>query len=142
MEKRILILPYRRLRRETEYLIRREHVDKWDEASDICAISMPVGNYTLEEAALHALEATSGFDGKEKDLIRLGIVMADRKTTDVIHLFAIDLSERSGESLPAHYDESGEMTYWAKPDDLMKSIDAGLLAAFARVNFLGQQNNL
>jgi len=93
--KIIVLLPFRRTKPKTEYLLRKEVTPCWSMKQVISSIT---GGYEKSEGikgtAVMELEEEAGYEVKEKDLIPLGTCRGTKSCDTVYHLFAVDLTDK------------------------------------------------
>jgi hypothetical protein len=131
----VVILPFRHHIKKKEYMVRREKISTWDEKSDLCIMLEKIENESPESVALALIEKHSGFTLEESKLIDMGVLASDRTSGDIYHIFSTDLSDRSFEHLPTHF-KNNEFTFWCDEEKVLSSVDAMLIATYARIKFL------
>jgi len=91
--KIVVLLPFRRTKSKTEYLLRKEVTPCWSMQQVISSIT---GGYEkskgIKGTAVMELEEEAGYEVKEKDLIPLGTCRGTKSSDTTYHLFGIDLT--------------------------------------------------
>lgn len=131
---RIVILPFRKKLIGYEFLLRRELIPCWDSHSDICSISSKLINCNPEQTAIDEVKDEAGYEVNLLDLIPLGVVSASKSSDTTYYLYSVDLSAIDSEYA---FDEPKEdISFWGIESDIMKSIDAQLIACYGKLKYL------
>ena len=91
---KVAILPYRRVERTYEFLLRKELTPCWDlEKQFVASITGSVETGNIKKHAVQEIEEEGGYTVKEEDLIELGVVFGSKAMDTVYHIFSVDLTD-------------------------------------------------
>lgn len=131
MANTVILIPYKRKGNHLQLLLKSEFVPGWDAHPDLCGLLYTDAEGPLESAIIKSFKKESSILIEGNELIRLGVCAVKRNSDHMLDLYAVDLSKRSE---PA-FDPEAKLV-WADEERVVESIDAHLLAAYARLKFL------
>lgn len=129
-----LVVPYRKKLGQTQYLLHKELIDKWDQRMDRCGICITGDLETIEKDILAVLEKEHGYIGDLNEMNSLGVCAGDRSTSNTYYLYAIDLSK--AKISDPKLQENAEKHFWASDQVLLESIDAQMITCYAKIQYL------
>jgi 8-oxo-dGTP pyrophosphatase MutT (NUDIX family) len=150
LSRGVAVVPYRHVKdysltelgiTETEYLARFEiHAAHDDFRFEMGAITggydKPNENYA--ECAARELYEEAGYSVEADKLQFIGHVHPSKATDTVMYLYAVDLSDYTGEVVAPVGDgtacEEGGYAKWVRIGDAVKSVDPLFVTAIARIN--------
>lgn len=137
-----IVLPYQKRLNHVHYLIHRELVPAWDEASDLCGIMVQGTEATFDRDIAQYLLETYDVKITSNDLKMLGICATDRHSDHFCYLYAVDLTGRKdlehipNEPTPQLPEDLSRQLFWVEEDILLESLDSQLITCFAKLKHL------
>lgn len=133
----IMVLPYRRRRGHRQYLVENKWMPNWDSQMDTCGIAVYVEDEPVESLLVEMLTHVTGLTLEQEAFRYLGVCHADRFTNTSCQFYAVDLTLHADEAI--FFDESKVSVEWVKAEDIIKSVDAYLHAAYASLQYIFQE---
>lgn len=137
-----LVLPYRKKMGQTHYLLHRELIPNWDQQSDICGLVVEGTPESLETKLVELLNKQYGLAVEANAIRSLGVCASGRDSEDTYYLYGVDVTKVKGvelitaEEAPPADGASADSLFWADAELLLESVDAQLIACYAKVGHL------
>lgn len=130
----VLLLPYRKKMNQLQYLLQKALIPAWDQRKDICGICIQVELENVEVEILNTLKSSFGYIVDPININSLGVCAGDRTTSSTYYLYAVDLSKSKSSDDSLH--EESDLHFWATDLTLLESIDAQLIACYAKIQYI------
>ncbi len=130
----VLLLPYRKKLNQLQYLLQKALIPSWDQRKDICGICFQADIEQIEKAILETLKNDYGYLVDPIHINSLGVCAGDRSTSNTYYLYAVDLSKAKSVDDALH--EESDLHFWATDLTLLESIDAQLIACYAKIQYI------
>lgn len=130
----VLMLPYRKKMNQLQYLLQKALIPQWDQRKDICGICLQVELENVEAEILEVLKNSFGYLVDPININSLGVCAGDRTTSNTYYLYAVDLSKAKSSDDSLH--EDSDLHFWAPDHILLESIDAQLIACYAKIQYI------
>ncbi len=130
----VLMLPYRKKLNQLQYLLQKSLIPEWDQRKDICGISLQVELENVEAEIIEVLISTYGYLVDPININSLGVCAGDRTTSSTYYLYAVDLTKAKSVDDSLH--EDSDLHFWAPAQILLESIDAQLIACYAKIQYI------
>ncbi len=137
--KIISLLPYRKISKGHEFLLRRELTPCWGMQYNISSITGGFeNNLGIKDTAVHELCEEGGYEIQASELIDLGTCFGTKSSDTVYHLFSADLSGKDrgkAEGDGSRLEDEAEC-FWS--DSVKHAVDPLVAIMFVRLN-LGEK---
>lgn len=130
----VLLLPYRKKMNQLQYLLQKALIPQWDQRKDICGISIQAELENVETEILNVLKNSFGYQVDPININSLGVCAGDRTTSNTYYLYAVDLTKAKSTDDSLH--EESDLHFWAPDSILLESIDAQLIACYAKIQYI------
>ena len=130
----VLLLPYRKKLNQIQYLLQKALIPSWDQRKDICGICFQADIEQIEQTILETMKNEYGYNVDPIHINSLGVCAGDRSTSNTYYLYAVDLSKAKSADDALH--EESDLHFWATDLTLLESIDAQLIACYAKIQYI------
>lgn len=137
-----MVLPYQKRLNRVHYLIHRELVPAWDEASDLCGLMVHGSELSMDQDISKYLSDTYDLKISAADLKMLGVCATDRHSDHFCFLYAVDLTGRKdlehipNEPTPQLPEDLSSQLFWVEEEILLESVDSQLITCYAKLKHL------
>lgn len=132
----VSLLPFRTRDDRMEFLARLEVCPAHGPELELCSITGSVGpGVLIEEAARQELWEEAGYRVGVNDLISLGQVRPSKSADTIVHLFAVDVTDKSQSAPPGDgsYFEANASVVWVDYDQGVQIADPLFVTAITRL---------
>lgn len=121
----IAILPYKKINKGYQFLLKSEVTPCWD--TDQPILSSLTGGFEegIKKDAVRELKEEAGYTIKENELINLGQSKASKSSDTIYSLFSVDLTDKIQEEALGDGSrlESESQSVWVNAEKILKVVD-------------------